>query len=127
MIKGIILAGGLGSRLYPLTKATNKHLLPVGSEPMLFHPIHQLTNAGIDNILVVTSTLHMGDVVRCLTGPGRWQIQRPMRPGVRPMPNRLQPGPHGGCVETRALRCEVRDRLCRVRRWRRLRQGQTLD
>ncbi len=65
-MKGVILAGGLGTRLHPLTKATNKHLLPVGAEPMLFHPIKQLTGAGIRSILVVTSTLHMGDVVRCL-------------------------------------------------------------
>lgn len=65
-MKGIILAGGLGSRLYPLTKATNKHLLPVGSEPMLYHPIRQLVSADIENILVITSTQHMGDVVRCL-------------------------------------------------------------
>lgn len=65
-MKGIILAGGLGTRLYPLTKATNKHLLPVGTEPMLYHPIRQLTGAGIRDILVVTSTLHMGDIVRCL-------------------------------------------------------------
>ncbi|MCZ6718994.1 MAG: sugar phosphate nucleotidyltransferase [Gammaproteobacteria bacterium] len=65
-MKGVILAGGLGTRLHPLTKATNKHLLPVGAEPMLFHPIRQLTGAGIRSILVVTSTLHMGDVVRCL-------------------------------------------------------------
>ncbi len=65
-MKGIILAGGLGSRLHPLTKATNKHLLPVGSEPMLYHPIRQLVGAGIENILVITSTQHMGDVVRCL-------------------------------------------------------------
>jgi glucose-1-phosphate thymidylyltransferase len=65
-MKGVILAGGLGTRLYPLTKATNKHLLPVGQEPMIFHPIRQLVDAGIDQILVVTSTDHMGDVVRCL-------------------------------------------------------------
>ena len=65
-MKGVILAGGRGSRLHPLTKATNKHLLPVGAEPMLYHPIRQLTGAGIRSILVVTSTLHMGDVVRCL-------------------------------------------------------------
>ena len=50
----------------PLTKATNKHLLPVGLEPMIFHPIRQLAGAGIIDILVVTSTDHMGDVVRCL-------------------------------------------------------------
>lgn len=69
-MKGIILAGGRGTRLYPLTKATNKHLLPVGREPMLFHPIRQLVGAGIDDILVVTSTEHMGEVVNCL-GSGK--------------------------------------------------------
>ncbi len=68
-MKGIILAGGLGTRLHPLTRATNKHLLPVGREPMLYHPIRQLVSAGIDDVLVITSTDHMGDVVRCL-GPG---------------------------------------------------------
>jgi len=65
-MKGIILAGGLGTRLYPLTKATNKHLLPVGTEPMLYHPIKQLTGSGITDILTITSTDHMGDVVQCL-------------------------------------------------------------
>lgn len=65
-MKGIILAGGKGTRLFPLTKATNKHLLPVGREPMLFHPIRQLMGAGMDDILVVTSKEHMGDVVNCL-------------------------------------------------------------
>lgn len=69
-MKGIILAGGLGTRLYPLTKATNKHLLPVGTEPMIYHAISQLKNANIKEILVVTSTQHMGDVVRCL-GSGK--------------------------------------------------------
>ena len=65
-MKGVILAGGKGTRLMPLTKATNKHLLPVGLEPMIYHPIRQLADAGITDILVVTSTDHMGDVVRCL-------------------------------------------------------------
>lgn len=65
-MKGVILAGGLGTRLFPLTRATNKHLLPVGREPMIFHGIRQLRDAGIEQILVVTSTDHMGDVVRCL-------------------------------------------------------------
>lgn len=69
-MKGIILAGGRGTRLYPLTKATNKHLLPVGQEPMIFHPIRQLVSAGITDILIVTSTEHMGDVVNCL-GSGK--------------------------------------------------------
>jgi glucose-1-phosphate thymidylyltransferase len=65
-MKGIILAGGRGTRLHPLTRATNKHLLPVGREPMLYHPIRQLVSAAITDILVVTSTAHMGDVVNCL-------------------------------------------------------------
>ena len=69
-MKGIVLAGGTGSRLFPLTKVTNKHLLPVGREPMIFHPIKKLTDAGIDEILVVTGLEHMGDVVNLL-GSGR--------------------------------------------------------
>jgi len=65
-MKGIILAGGRGTRLYPLTKVTNKHLLPVGKEPMIFNPIKQLTSANIKDILIVTSTEHMGDIVNLL-------------------------------------------------------------
>lgn len=65
-MKGIILAGGKGTRLFPLTKATNKHLLPLGKEPMLYHPIRHMCAAEIEDILVVTSTQHMGDVVNCL-------------------------------------------------------------
>jgi glucose-1-phosphate thymidylyltransferase len=65
-MKGIILAGGKGTRLYPLTKVTNKHLLPVGREPMIFNPIRKLVEAGITDILVVTSTEHMGDIVNQL-------------------------------------------------------------
>lgn len=69
-MKGIILAGGTGSRLYPLTKVTNKHLLPVGDKPMIYYPIEKLTEAGIEEILVVTGTEHMGDVVNLL-GSGK--------------------------------------------------------
>jgi len=65
-MKGIVLAGGTGSRLYPLTKVTNKHLLPVGSKPMIYYPIEKLIDAGIDEILIVTGTEHMGDVVGLL-------------------------------------------------------------
>lgn len=67
-MKGIILAGGLGTRLYPLTKVTNKHLLPVGKEPMIYHLVKQLILADIKSILVVTSTQHMGDIVNLLGG-----------------------------------------------------------
>ncbi|MFD0615918.1 sugar phosphate nucleotidyltransferase [Paenibacillus sp. GCM10027629] len=69
-MKGIILAGGTGSRLYPLTKVTNKHLLPVGKYPMIFHSIYKLKQADITDILIVTGKDHMGDVVNLL-GSGR--------------------------------------------------------
>lgn len=69
-MKGIILAGGTGSRLYPLTKVTNKHLLPVGKYPMIFHSVSKLKQSGITDILIVTGKEHMGDVVNLL-GSGR--------------------------------------------------------
>ncbi|WP_339294984.1 sugar phosphate nucleotidyltransferase [Paenibacillus sp. FSL W7-1279] len=69
-MKGIILAGGTGSRLYPLTKVTNKHLLPVGKYPMIFHAVYKLKQADITDILIVTGKDHMGDVVNLL-GSGR--------------------------------------------------------
>jgi len=69
-MKGVILAGGTGSRLYPLTRVSNKHLLPVGREPMIYHPIKKLLGTGIRDILIVTGTEHMGDVVGLL-GSGR--------------------------------------------------------
>ena len=69
-MKGIILAGGTGSRLYPLTKVTNKHLLPVGDKPMIYHPIEKLLEVGIKEVLIVTGTEHMGDVVNLL-GSGK--------------------------------------------------------
>jgi glucose-1-phosphate thymidylyltransferase len=65
-MKGIILAGGKGTRLYPLTKVTNKHLLPVGKEPMIFNPIRKMVEASVTQILIVTSTEHMGDIVNQL-------------------------------------------------------------
>ncbi|HEY0826816.1 MAG TPA: sugar phosphate nucleotidyltransferase, partial [Bacilli bacterium] len=65
-MKGIILAGGTGSRLYPLTKVTNKHLLPVGQYPMIYHSIYKLREAGIKDILIITGRDHMGDVVNLL-------------------------------------------------------------
>ncbi|WP_270180239.1 sugar phosphate nucleotidyltransferase [Alkalihalobacillus sp. CinArs1] len=65
-MKGIILAGGTGSRLYPLTKVTNKHLLPVGKYPMIYHSIYKLKEADIKDILIVTGREHMGDVVNLL-------------------------------------------------------------
>jgi glucose-1-phosphate thymidylyltransferase len=69
-LKGVVLAGGTGSRLMPLTKVTNKHLLPIGQKPMIYYPIGKLTSIGIDEILIVTGVEHMGDVVSLL-GSGK--------------------------------------------------------
>ncbi len=68
MLKGVILAGGLGTRLHPLTKVTSKHLLPVGNEPMIYHSIKQLTSAGVSDILIVTNPQYVGDFVNTLGG-----------------------------------------------------------
>lgn len=65
-MKGVVLAGGLGTRLYPLTFATNKHLLPIFDRPMVFYPIQTLVSAGISEILVVTGGPHAGDFIRVL-------------------------------------------------------------
>ncbi|MFA9478017.1 sugar phosphate nucleotidyltransferase [Phycisphaerales bacterium AB-hyl4] len=65
-MKGIILAGGLGSRLRPLTLVTNKHLLPVYDRPMIYYPIQCLLNAGINEILIVTGGEHAGDFLKLL-------------------------------------------------------------
>ena len=65
-MKGVVLAGGTGSRLWPLTRVTNKHLLPVGRMPMIFHPVLKLHAAGLTEVLVVTGREHMGDVVSLL-------------------------------------------------------------
>jgi glucose-1-phosphate thymidylyltransferase len=65
-MKGIILAGGLGTRLHPLTKITNKHLLPVYDKPMIYYPIQTLVNAGIDDIMLVTGGNNAGDFLRLL-------------------------------------------------------------
>ena len=69
-MKGVVLAGGLGSRLYPLTKITNKHLLPVYDKPMIYYPIQTLINAGIDDIMIVTGGNYAGHFLQLL-GNGR--------------------------------------------------------
>ncbi|HOL22704.1 MAG TPA: sugar phosphate nucleotidyltransferase [bacterium] len=65
-MKGVVLAGGLGTRLYPLTKVTNKHLLPVFNKPMIYYPIYTLVDAGIKDILIVTGGHSAGDFLRLL-------------------------------------------------------------
>ncbi len=69
-MKGIILAGGLGTRLYPLTKVINKHLLPVYDKPMVYYPVETLITAGIRDILIVTGGNHAGEFLR-LIGNGK--------------------------------------------------------
>ena len=65
-MKGVILAGGLGMRLFPLTKITNKHLLPIYNKPMIYYPLTTLINAGIDDILIVTGGNNAGDFLKLL-------------------------------------------------------------
>jgi glucose-1-phosphate thymidylyltransferase len=65
-MKGVVLAGGTGSRLFPLTKITNKHLLPVYDKPMIYYPIRTLVDAGIQDILIVTGGRNAGDFLRLL-------------------------------------------------------------
>jgi glucose-1-phosphate thymidylyltransferase len=69
-MKGVILAGGLGTRLMPLTRVTNKHLLPIYNKPMIYYPIQTLVNAGIEDIMIVTGGNDAGDFLRLL-GNGR--------------------------------------------------------
>lgn len=69
-MKGVVLAGGTGSRLNPLTRVTNKHLLPIYDKPMIYYPIQTLVNAGIEEILLVTGGKNAGDFLRLL-GNGR--------------------------------------------------------
>lgn len=66
LMKGVVLAGGTGSRLFPLTKITNKHLLPIYDKPMIYYPIQTLVDAGIRDILVVTGGKNAGDFLRLL-------------------------------------------------------------
>ena len=74
-MKGVILAGGLGTRLYPLTKVTNKHLLPVYDKPMIYYPIQTLVNAGIRDILLVTGGNSAGDFLRLLGNGQEFGLQ----------------------------------------------------
>lgn len=65
-MKGVILAGGKGTRLYPLTHATNKHLLPIYDQPMVFYPIQTLVSAGITEVLIVTGDIHAGHFINVI-------------------------------------------------------------
>jgi glucose-1-phosphate thymidylyltransferase len=93
-IKGVVLAGGSGSRLDPLTRVTNKHLLPVHNKPMIFYPIEALRDSGIDEVLVVTGGNDPGDFLRLL-GNGR-------ELGLRHIEYAYQQG-NGGIADALAL------------------------
>lgn len=75
-MKGVVLAGGLGSRLYPLTKITNKHLLPVYDQPMIYYPIQQLVGAGIREIMLVTGGTYAGHFLNLLENGGEFGLRR---------------------------------------------------
>ena len=65
-MKGVVLAGGKGTRLYPLTYATNKHLLPIYDQPMVYYPIQTLVNAGITEVMIVTGDIHAGHFINVI-------------------------------------------------------------
>src|SRR5580692_9209616 len=75
-MKGVLLAGGTGSRLYPLTRITNKHLLPIYDRPMIAWSIEALVKAGIDEIMLVTGGTHAGEFLRLLGNGHEWGIDR---------------------------------------------------
>src|SRR5205814_4689315 len=75
-MKGVVLAGGIGSRLHPLTRVTNKHLLPVYDKPMIYYPLQTLVDAGIDDILIVTGGSTAGDFLRLLRNGKDFGLQQ---------------------------------------------------
>jgi len=95
MMKGVILAGGLGTRLYPLTHVTNKHLLPIYDKPMIFYPIQTLVGAGITDILIVTGGPHVGHFLGVLKNGKEL--------GIRHLEYAYQEAPDGGIADALAL------------------------
>jgi glucose-1-phosphate thymidylyltransferase len=93
-MKGVVLAGGSGSRLYPLTKITNKHLLPIYDKPMIFYPIQTLVDAGIREIMIVTGGRNAGDFLRLLANGKQF--------GLRHLDYTYQEG-EGGIADALAL------------------------
>ena len=106
-MKGIILAGGTGSRLFPLTKITNKHLLPIYDKPMIYYPIQTLVEAGIRDLLVVTGGRNSGDFLRLLANGKEF--------GLKHINYTYQEG-EGGIAEALALAEHFAegDRICVV-------------
>ena len=94
-MKGVILAGGLGTRLYPLTYATNKHLLPVYDKPMIYYPIQTLVKAGVKEILVVVSGPHSGHFIHVLKNGKDF--------GIKHLEFAYQEKPDGGIADALAV------------------------
>lgn len=94
-MKGVILAGGLGTRLYPLTHATNKHLLPVYNKPMIYYPIQTLVKAGIQDVLIVVSGPHSGHFIHTLKNGKEF--------GIRHLEFAYQEKPDGGIADALSL------------------------
>ncbi|MDP3940832.1 MAG: sugar phosphate nucleotidyltransferase [bacterium] len=94
-MKGVILAGGLGTRLYPLTHVTNKHLLPVYDKPMIYYPIRTLVGAGITDIMIVTSGPHVGHFLAVLKNGTEL--------GVKHLEYAYQAKPDGGIADALLL------------------------
>ena len=101
-MKGVILAGGLGTRLYPLTYVTNKHLLPVYDRPMIYYPIQTLVNAGITDILIVTSGPHVGHFLGVLKNGKEL--------GIKHLEYAYQEKPDGGIADALSLAEDFSDR-----------------
>lgn len=101
-MKGVILAGGLGTRLYPLTHVTNKHLLPVYDRPMIFYPIQTLVKAGVDEILIVTSGPHVGHFLAILKNGKEL--------GVKHLEYAYQEKPDGGIADALKLAKDFADK-----------------
>jgi len=94
-MKGVIAAGGLGTRLYPLTDITNKHLLPVYDKPMIYHPIETLVKAGIDEVAIIASGPHVGHFIRA--------IKNGAELGLRRIEYLYQENPSGGIADALAM------------------------
>ncbi len=101
-MRGVILAGGLGTRLYPLTHVTNKHLLPVYNKPMIFYPIQTLVNAGITDILIITSGPHVGHFLGVLKNGKAL--------GVKHLEYAYQEKPDGGIADALSLAEDFADK-----------------
>ena len=101
-MKGVICAGGLATRLYPLTYATNKHLLPIYDKPMIYYPIQTLVNAGVDDILIVVSGPYSGHFINVLKNGKEF--------GAKHLEYAYQENPKGGIADAVALAEDFSDK-----------------